>query len=235
MATTVVDGDTHTITSDKVTYTVTSEGDTWTATIYFKSSSSLGYLPLLTTEGAVADHEDFEMVKDKFLGTNATQSGFYYWYKATVVVSKESPTINVRILSRRYAMEGNITLTIDDKNKEFWLAVDNLNTGSVMVDLTAASVAERNWFSSAVHMVYNPLVDGKLNIEGVSANIQLRSVGDTNDDGFVNIKDATLVQKHLASIVTLSPVSMDISDIDGDYRLTIRDATTVQKKIAGLI
>ncbi len=235
VATTVVDAETHTLTSEEVTYTVTSQGDTWTATIYFKSSSSLGYLPLMTTEGAVADLADYDMQKALLLGTNEAQNGFYYWYRANVVVDKDSPTINVRILSRRYAMEGNITLTIDDMNTEFWLGVDNLNSGTNMVDLTDCSAQERNWFSSAVNMVYDAAVDGKLDITDVSANVVLRSVGDSNNDGIVNIKDATLVQKHLAGIITMTKLDENVSDTDNDYRLTVRDATTIQKKIAGLI
>lgn len=171
------------------------------------------------------------MVKDTFLGTNATQTGTYYWYKASVVVSKDSPTVNVRILSRRYAMEGNITLTIDDKHTEFWLGVDNLNTGTQMVDLTDAPVAERNWFSSAVHMVYDAKYDGEL----TSAAMSLRQVGDSNSDGIVNIKDATAIQKHLVQLQVMDKISADVSDADSDYALTIKDATTIQKIIVGLI
>ncbi len=231
VATTVVDGDTHTITSEKVTYTVTSLGDTWTVTVYFKSSSSLGYRPLLSTVGAVSDFVEHDMEKAQFLGTNKTQTGFYYWYKSTVVVDKDSPQLTLNVVSRRYDMEATTTITVSDTNNVIYLAVDNLNTGREMVNLTDCSEAERNWYSSAVHMVYDPKYDGELASSGVAP----RQVGDSNSDGTVNIKDATAIQKHLAEIQVLDAVSAEVSDADSDYRLTIKDATTIQKRIAGLI
>ncbi len=235
VATTVVNGETYTATSEDITYTVRSAGDTWAVTVYFKSSSSLGYRPTITTTGAIEDLNQFEMVKDSFLGTNSTETGFYYWYKADIVVSKASPDVTVNLVSRRYAMEGTTTITISDKKTKVYLGIDNLNAGSEVVDLSDCPVAERNWYSSAVHMVYNETFDGSLDLSGVGANVNLRQVGDSNGDGKVNIKDATAIQKHLAEIIVMDNVSANISDTDSDYKLTIRDATTIQKKIAGLM
>ena len=220
-------------TTQETTSKVDLEGS-WLVDIYFKSSSTLGYRPVLTTTGAVNDLEDYDMVKSQFLGTNRSQSGFYYWYKATIEVAKASPDVTLRILSRRYAMEGSITLTITDAKTSIYLGVDNLNSGTTMVDLTNCTPAERNWYSNAVHMVYDESVDGKLDTSSTAANVILRSVGDSNDDGKVNIKDATAVQKHLAELELLDRIAADISDVDNDYKLTIKDATAIQKKIAGL-
>ncbi|MBQ2943733.1 MAG: hypothetical protein IJD93_03415 [Ruminococcus sp.] len=231
VATTEVQDKTHTLTSEKFTYTVGTAGDTWTVSVYFKSSSSLGYRPLLTTTGAIEDLEYYDMVKDQFLGTNKTQSGYYYWYKAEVVVSKDSPQLTLNVLSRRYAMEGTVTVTISDKKNELYLGIDDLNSGTEMVDLSECSEAERNWYSSAVHMVYDAKYDGEL----TATSMNLRQVGDSNNDGTVNIKDATAIQKHLAELQVMDKISADVSDADSDYSLTIKDATTVQKKIAGLI
>lgn len=60
-------------------------------------------------------------------------------------------------------------------------------------------------------------------------------LGDTNLDGKVNIKDATVIQKHLARIITLSDESLMVADTNRDGRVTISDATAIQKKIANLI
>ncbi len=230
-ATTVISDITYSIESEKVTYTVTSAGDTWTVTVYFKSSSSYGYVPMLSTSGAVAELDRYEMVKDTFITTNSTMTGFYYWYKADIVVSKTSPDISINILSRRYAMEATKTITFSDKKTKVYLGVDNLNAGTEMVDMTDWSVTERNWCFSAVHMIYDPKVDGEL----TSTSVNLRQVGDSNADGKVNIKDATAIQKHLAELEVMDVISANVSDTDSDYALTIKDATTIQKKIAGLI
>ncbi len=235
VASTVVNGETYTATSADITYMVRSAGDTWAVTVYFKSSSSLGYRPIINTTGAVEDLVQYDMIKHSFLGTNQTETGYYYWYKAEMVVSKASPDVTINLVSRRYAMEGTTTVTISDKKTKVYLGIDNLNAGSEIVDLTDCSLEERNWYSSAVHMVYDKNFDGPLDLTGVGANVNLRQVGDTNNDGNVNIKDATAIQKHLVEISVLDRISADISDADNDYKLTVRDATAIQKKIAGLI
>lgn len=59
-------------------------------------------------------------------------------------------------------------------------------------------------------------------------------MGDTDCDGKVNIKDATAIQKHLASLESLNRVAMGLADFDGDEALNIKDATAIQKFIAGI-
>lgn len=60
-------------------------------------------------------------------------------------------------------------------------------------------------------------------------------IGDVNLDGVVNIKDATTVQKWVASIITLSDEALAVADTNADKTVNVKDATTIQKKIAGLI
>ncbi len=59
-------------------------------------------------------------------------------------------------------------------------------------------------------------------------------VGDANLDRDVNIKDATAIQKHLASLDELSENGLVLADTDDDGVITIKDATVVQKYIASL-
>ncbi len=61
------------------------------------------------------------------------------------------------------------------------------------------------------------------------------SIGDVNLDNKVNVKDATLIQKHLASLVTLEGIVLDLADYDKDTKITIKDATAIQKFIAGIL
>lgn len=59
-------------------------------------------------------------------------------------------------------------------------------------------------------------------------------LGDANEDGKVNIKDATEIQKHIANLITLSDEGYDVADVDGSGSVNIKDATAIQKHIAGI-
>ncbi len=56
---------------------------------------------------------------------------------------------------------------------------------------------------------------------------------DLSDD--VNIKDATAVQKHAASLLTLEGTAIIQADVTGDATVNVKDATAIQKFIAGLL
>ncbi|MBE6734994.1 MAG: hypothetical protein E7563_06620 [Ruminococcaceae bacterium] len=58
--------------------------------------------------------------------------------------------------------------------------------------------------------------------------------GDVEYDLDVNIKDATLIQKSLADLVTLSEIEIEMADTDQDGEVTIKDATDIQKFVAGI-
>lgn len=60
-------------------------------------------------------------------------------------------------------------------------------------------------------------------------------IGDANKDGKLNIRDATIIQKHLAKMVTLDENAVALADFDLNGKVNIKDATMIQKKIAGLI
>ncbi len=59
--------------------------------------------------------------------------------------------------------------------------------------------------------------------------------GDANLDGYINIKDATAIQKHIAMLEILEGDALTLADYDTDTVITIKDATAIQKKVAGLI
>ncbi|MGN0450237.1 MAG: dockerin type I repeat-containing protein [Ruminococcus sp.] len=60
-------------------------------------------------------------------------------------------------------------------------------------------------------------------------------LGDVNGDGKISVLDATLVQKYLAGLVTLSDTQKAAADVNGDGGVSVLDATQIQKYIAGLI
>ncbi len=59
-------------------------------------------------------------------------------------------------------------------------------------------------------------------------------LGDADLDDTVNIKDATLIQKHVAMIETLESYALVTADADEDSSITVKDATTIQKYVASL-
>ncbi len=60
-------------------------------------------------------------------------------------------------------------------------------------------------------------------------------LGDVNMDGYVNVKDATLIQKHVAKLVTLDSKQAKLADTNKDGYVSVKDATQIQKLVAKLI
>ena len=58
-------------------------------------------------------------------------------------------------------------------------------------------------------------------------------LGDSNEDDVVNIKDATVIQKHIAGYEVF--IETKISDCDSNQSVNIKDATAIQKYAAGLL
>ena len=57
-------------------------------------------------------------------------------------------------------------------------------------------------------------------------------LGDVNQDGVVTIKDATLIQHHVASIKELVGAALAAGDVNQDKAVNIKDATAIQYYIA---
>ena len=65
-------------------------------------------------------------------------------------------------------------------------------------------------------------------------DVNLFMRGDVNNDGKLNIRDATAIQKYLAKMLTASEINLLAADYNLDSRINIKDATEIQKTIAGL-
>lgn len=60
-------------------------------------------------------------------------------------------------------------------------------------------------------------------------------IGDINNDGNVNILDATMIQKHSAELELLDDNLCKYADVNGDGKVSVIDATLIQKYSAELI
>lgn len=58
--------------------------------------------------------------------------------------------------------------------------------------------------------------------------------GDVNGDGDITVVDATLVQKHVVQLETLSDDKQILADVNGDNTISVVDATLIQKYVVRL-
>ena len=63
-------------------------------------------------------------------------------------------------------------------------------------------------------------------------NINTISVGDTNLDGNINIRDVTAIQRHLVELETFNDEQIALADTNGDGEINISDATHLQMFLA---
>lgn len=61
------------------------------------------------------------------------------------------------------------------------------------------------------------------------------SLGDVNDDGKINIKDAALVHQHIVAIITLKDKQFKAADINKDGEVNIVDLSHIMKFVLGHI
>lgn len=77
-------------------------------------------------------------------------------------------------------------------------------------------------------------------LDNYVVNVPTRQIGDANNDGIVNVVDATHIQKYLADYIDYSGnklIDIDNSedfkacDVNGDNTIDVRDATEIQKML----
>ena len=59
-------------------------------------------------------------------------------------------------------------------------------------------------------------------------------LGDADLNSVVNIKDATLIQKHSAGLSEITDKAYICADVDKNDAVNVKDATAIQKYIAGM-
>ena len=57
-------------------------------------------------------------------------------------------------------------------------------------------------------------------------------IGDTDGDNYRTVKDATVIQKNLANLITVEDLLTENADVNNDNKITIADATAIQKFLA---
>ncbi len=91
-----------------------------------------------------------------------------------------------------------------------------------LVDSTGKTIVQTNM--SAV-------INGNTGVYGYKLGL----VGDVNNDGVINQKDVTAIQKYVSDLVVLTSEDLIVADTDGNGNVTANDATVIQKYLAELI
>ena len=206
--------------------------------VYFKGTNLKSLTPSLTINGT-----SYTLTKDAYIGTYYNGSYRFYWWTATIPTVTVGDTYNVTIKTSGSSMNavGTINFSTCNENNEIYLAVDNMQTGSTFEDITNNDTAKKSFRSSAnmITNVENRFDPNKslakvmmtlFNMDGTTSTKKM-SVGDTNADGNVNIKDATLAQMMTAGIVSGSDTNNLLGDYDISGDVNIKDATGIQSYI----
>ena len=88
------------------------------------------------------------------------------------------------------------------------------------------SIASDKVFGEKVEIVCNATYDESLFDE------EKGILGDVNGDEKVNIKDATMIQKAAAKILSLTDDENARANVNGDNKVNVKDATAIQKFVA---
>lgn len=99
----------------------------------------------------------------------------------------------------------------------------------------ATTVKEVKLIDSTGKTIVLDTNDRIINDETYYYKFRLGIVGDVNNDTRITATDATLIQKHLGGLVTLSDDDLKAADVNGDGKVTASDATNIQKYLAGII
>lgn len=215
-----------TVTSALVPVEVTEQQGTHTVTFKFKAPSINAYTPTITLDGTA-----YQMTcTDECLGSIYTGALKIYWY--SVDISVDSTKNNtIRITSK--ATDLNAVYTDSFNGNEYYLAVDNLMSGTEVVDLTSQPEHIRNYYHVPTHMVYSEYYDdGSLGFTFVDG--RRYRMGSYIVDGVAtfSIDSVTAIQKLSADSIEVSELQTCLFDCNLDGVVDINDATLMQKALA---
>lgn len=200
--------------------------------VYFKCPSAPAYKPSVSLDGA----DPVKMIRGTELGTNYAGTLTFYWYYADLgqINSADAHTLTFTTARTRL----NATMEDNFVYNEYYLAVDNLMSGTEVVDLTEFSGdAEKehilNFYHSATNTVYSGVGTDKTlgftNIDGT--RYKMGTLVDNNGVATFSIRSATTMQMLSAQLTTVSKTQQALLDVNLDGRVDVKDATLMQRAL----
>ncbi len=220
-----VDNDSVSSTSAKQYFPYAVEVEKVTFTVKFKSPNSYRYIPTITAGDA-----QYKMTVDgDAIGKNASGTQKYFWYTADVTVDAEKKA--TLTFTNALSLRASISFETFAEGDVYYFAVDNLNNGTSVVDLTnEENEYIKNFAKSATHMVTNDPEEAGVATTSIDGTIY--KMGDTDEDNKLTIVDATTLQLALVEKTELSDVGQDLADFDLNGTTSITDATNIQINLA---
>lgn len=215
------------VTSTAVTVTATQVAQVHDFRVYFKCASAPAYKPYVSLDGATA----VAMTQGTELGKNYAGTLTFYWYYADFTSVDSAETHTLTFTSKKTKL--NATMTDNFANSEYYLAVDNLMTGTEVVNLTGSLEYVRNFFHSATNMVYSGVgTDGTLGFTNIDGErYKMGTVVNTDGTLTFSVKSATTMQMLTAELTTVSDTQKALLDVDLDGKVDIKDATLMQRAL----
>ena len=68
----------------------------------------------------------------------------------------------------------------------------------------------------------------------VLLGLEINTLGDVNNDGTINITDATEIMKYSAELIGENEINLKYADVNDDGIVNVLDATEIQKSLAGI-
>lgn len=72
-------------------------------------------------------------------------------------------------------------------------------------------------------------------VSAFAADPKLYKYGDVSGDDAVTVGDATILQRHIAKVITLSDFRYSLADVNDDGNVNVMDATFIQQYVAKII
>ncbi|MBE6738592.1 MAG: starch-binding protein [Ruminococcaceae bacterium] len=125
---------------------------------------------------------------------------------------------------------GTITDTTTTSSSGGW----EMTAGTGNCKLVAAGGTYTFNFNTSTNKLIVLHTANTKSISAIGADVQYK-YGDADLNGTVNIKDATAIQKHAASLITLEGIALIQAEVTADGIVNVKDATAIQKFVAGLL
>ena len=121
----------------------------------------------------------------------------------------------------------------EDYTLTYYQVVEDENGEPVEVEIAPEDIKEVGSYNVVAASTSNGALSGEAWASFVVTEKPVL-LGDVNLDGKVMVDDATLVQKHVAGLVTLTGDALRAADSNGDGQVLVDDATQIQKFAAGI-